>query len=260
MDYPHGELFSRQQLHEMTAIPDDVLGYWMKEGLLMPADLPGRKHRRFTFDQLHLASVLNEMRGLGANIGVLRKFSDLVNTGKRLTETSGLNRGQRHTAANLARLLSAFRAGREISVWNEDYDLDSRNPNSDIPSHITPSNEEQIFKGLWHHQEDGPIQPAIDFGKKLTAYHAVSLSAYDDLLINFTPHRGRLFNWTWVAWIDENDHAVVASGEDGNIAWGAPGTETCPSKAAFYITISTCIREIWSRAGRWKPAQMKLDE
>src|ERR1043166_9025313 len=116
--YPVDELFSRQQVQMLTGIPDDVLGFWMKEGLLVPEAGERRQHRRFRYVQLNIAVVLNAMRSLGANVGVLRSFSKLIQSGIVIAEASGLDRKQLDHGIDLARMLNRFRRGEVVEVAN----------------------------------------------------------------------------------------------------------------------------------------------
>lgn len=69
------KLYTRQDIRELTGIPEDVLNYFVREGLLEAAEGGGGKgqHRRFRQMEVNLAALLYQIKAnSGANIGVLR--------------------------------------------------------------------------------------------------------------------------------------------------------------------------------------------
>jgi hypothetical protein len=70
----HG-LYTRQQIREATGLSLDVIGYWIKEGLLKAKRSEGLgsgKHRQFGFEAIHIAAVLAEVHRFGVGISGLR--------------------------------------------------------------------------------------------------------------------------------------------------------------------------------------------
>ena len=67
---PNRELLSRGGITSRTNVPNDVLTYWLRSGLVRPIDAPdgSRKHLRFHWYEANIAAVANQLRLLGVNI------------------------------------------------------------------------------------------------------------------------------------------------------------------------------------------------
>lgn len=242
MEYPVAELFSRKQVQERTAIPDDVLGYWIKEGLLIPVPADDRKHRRFSYEQLNIAVVLNAMRSLGANVSVLRTFASAVQDGSKLAKESGLEYNQLRCAKWLARSLNQHRNGETVKVWTEEWLA--------APTHIARNMESQRLAvdeadierhWLELNENEGDLLPVLPFARSINAAQTSHLDWYLELIMPDTlDWRDPDLNWVWVAWLKPDGTPMIISGEDGNLNYGA-GTPL----AAFYISISRLIRPVW---------------
>lgn len=69
-------LFTRQQIRHRTGIREDLLNYFVREGLLEASEGGGGKgqHRRFKAIEVTLAAIMNQLKSnAGANIGILRE-------------------------------------------------------------------------------------------------------------------------------------------------------------------------------------------
>lgn len=78
---PIQSLYTRQQIHEATGLSLDVLGYWIKDGLLRAREAEGEgrgKHRQFGFEALHIAALLAEIHGYGVGLAGLRRVAALL--------------------------------------------------------------------------------------------------------------------------------------------------------------------------------------
>lgn len=82
-------LFTRSEICARVGLSDDVLAYWIVQGLIVPVETEtGRgKHKRFRFHQINLAALLNELRGFGANIDSLRGLAAKLNDAFAFAET-----------------------------------------------------------------------------------------------------------------------------------------------------------------------------
>lgn len=78
---PLQALYTRQQIHEATGLSLDVIGYWIKEGLLRAKEAEGEgrgKHRRFGFEALHIAAILVEVHRYGVGLAGLRAIAKVL--------------------------------------------------------------------------------------------------------------------------------------------------------------------------------------
>ncbi len=241
MAYPDGELFSRQQVQERTGISDDVLGFWMKEGLLVPVPSERRQHRRFSFDQLNIAAVLNAMRSLGANVGVLRKFSAVMQRGRELYATSGLDYAQARYSLYLTRALNRFRRGEAVKVYNEEW-LEAPNGTHKNFEASRPAKDETDIEQDWlrTNAREADLPPAMPFARQLDDADAFCLDTYLELTQpTFVGWRHPYYNFVWVAWLADDGAPAILSGEDANFG------SLNPPLAAFYLSVSKLIRPLW---------------
>ncbi|MFY7819754.1 helix-turn-helix domain-containing protein [Novosphingobium sp. B1] len=243
--YPASRLFSRQDLQAATGISDDVLGYWFKEGLLAAVPASNRSHRRFQFDQANIAVVLEAMRRLGANIGVLRKFAEILQHGKAVaSEANELDHMVARLCGDLARILGRFDDGHTVEIYNEEWLKSARDGNHDldIPS-LRPakSRQEIIDDWLYINAREGDVKAALPFATSLTSYDAFCFDAYIDLINpEIVGERLPDWNWVWLTWIDQSGKARIYSGEDAS-----PSLVTDMPVSAFYISVSRLIRPLW---------------
>lgn len=76
------QLYSRQQLCALAAIPDDAFAFWIRRGLLKHRnDGEARKHRRFDEREVKIASFLKLVREAGLNIDVMTPLVQQVRSG-----------------------------------------------------------------------------------------------------------------------------------------------------------------------------------
>lgn len=105
--HPKRMLFTRQQMSELTAIPEDVLNYWMRENVVRAAEGGGGKgqHRRFKYTEINLAAILNEVRGFGANLSSLKELAKVFHASADWAEDKGM-------APDDLRLISLIQSNR----------------------------------------------------------------------------------------------------------------------------------------------------
>lgn len=69
--------FSRQELRDRAVVPEDVLRYWIRAGLLRPEHGGGKgRHWRFSRLELAVAVLLGELRTLGLSSAPLSELAD----------------------------------------------------------------------------------------------------------------------------------------------------------------------------------------
>ncbi len=229
--YPIRERFSRQQVHERTGISDDVLAFWIKQGILLPLPAEPRAHRRFSFEQLHVAAVINSMRSLGANIGVLRKFSDALQEGFRLIHESQFDGHALFAAAGLVDSLDRFHSGQRVKI----FDL-ARGPEEE---EIAESPDDVVRSWMASDRQDGACAEVAAFSRSLSPAQGRSL--YWARLLIDPSHltHSSADSLRWVAWLDEEYTPRI---ENAN-AWLLESGEG--PDAAFYIPVSKLVACLW---------------
>jgi DNA-binding transcriptional MerR regulator len=251
MDYPVDDLFSRKQVQQITGISDDVLGYWMRERLLVPKRGHKGTHRRFEFVQLHIAAVLGAMHGLGANIGVLRAFASKMQRGVEIQSLIRLDHWQLYYAIDLARNLTIFESGTTVPIRNPARTAEPSR--RDLPNRIFATSPDEIVAATAAAARlDCDFSGVAEAAKELNLYDASCLESYRELVFpSYIAPDKNDFEWVWVAWIDRRGSAQFRGGEAGNT-----GLHTAPT-AAFWLTISRLIRRLWlpgqdnSEAAEW---------
>ncbi|MDE2561909.1 MAG: MerR family transcriptional regulator [Sphingomonadales bacterium] len=242
--YPLTETFSRQQVQAITAISDDVIAFWIKQGLLIPKPAATRAHRRFGYEQIHVAAVLGAFRSLGANVGVLRKFSEAIQEGIRLAESSRLSYDELRMGYYLAKNLNKFRRGDPITVTDAGWWEDGEAWKSVAASrkYERPPLDEDDIIAEWmrnNRNDKTATSEAADFARTLSDTQADRISMWQELCS--PEHLARPdISWSWVAWIDEAGNARVSSCENLD----ADSLRDGPI-AAFYLSIARLIRGMW---------------
>lgn len=92
------DLFTRIELRQKTGIPDDVLNYWMREGVLRArVGGEGRGNpRRFDYPEVMLAAILDQLRGFGLSVAALKGLSDRFHAALDFFREHGLTRKNFH--------------------------------------------------------------------------------------------------------------------------------------------------------------------
>jgi DNA-binding transcriptional MerR regulator len=87
-------LYSRQQVARLTGIDDSTLNYWMREGVLLPAEGgSGRgQHRRFAYHQVNLALLLDQLRGFGVSLPAIKRLAQRFHEAVRFFDGLGITR------------------------------------------------------------------------------------------------------------------------------------------------------------------------
>lgn len=235
--YPVSETFSRQQVHERTGIADDVLAFWIKQGLLIPLPAEPRAHRRFSYAQLHVAMFLNSLRSLGVNVGVLRQFAHLFQAGLREAEASEMSSKELSAAVRLNLKINKFRLGHSIRVRVSEDDWEK--------SGIAKTESDLIQSWFWEDARDGACTIGSEYAQRTSG----SLGSATDWALQLTSadHFRLTDDDAWIAWQDRAGTAQLA--HEGEIALD---DEEGPL-GAFYVPISRLIRKVWPE--RVEPAR-----
>lgn len=247
---PRNQLFSRQQLQLLTEVPDDVLAFWIKQGIIFPVPAPVRAHRRFGFEQVHISVVLNAMRSLGANISVLRKFGEALQLGVDVRRRADLPRPELLVATRIASAVHRYRKGERWEITGAEY-WEAPRPIHKFDRQVSealyeraqrePRDETDLIASIKAvERNEGDVERAAEFALKLTPQETRGLDWWLDLEMPDILSGGENFNWVWLAWLDEAGEPRIHDGEDA-----APSLTRHMPVAAFYISISRLIRPLW---------------
>lgn len=238
--YPIRETFSRQEVQERTGVSDDVLAFWIKQGLLLPLPAAPRAHRRFSYEQLHIAAVLNGMRSLGANVGVLRSFADAFQKGASLLSNTGFSREELHSACTLSWRLEEFRREKQVDV----YHLLTPEPFSHRPA---DTEEEIVEDWLIGDRNEGASELLASFAKSLSRQSERSLSWLLQLTSSGNLIHPNDVGAHWIAWLDEDSNPHIVSSQAVIL------NELDGPMAAFYLPMPKLVANLWP--DRLKSAQ-----
>ncbi|MBD8552361.1 MerR family transcriptional regulator [Sphingomonas sp. CFBP 8764] len=250
-EYPVAQVFSRQQVAERVGIADDVLGYWMKEGLLVPIPLEGaRRHRRFAYQQLHVAGLLNELRKFGVNIAGLRGFAALLQRGIAVGSQFAMHCSALDIAASLSRLLHRYAAGEVVEVsagltYDEDMKLILAGRSSE--TRRPAIDELEIILEYGRSDYASPDEIAA-VAKQIAADDVIPVKLYADLILQEhladrggTGHGSGWDAFGWLAWPDSAYRWTVVEPESG--LGSVKGSNL--ARSAVYLNLSAIVHDIW---------------
>lgn len=128
------QTFTRQEMALLTGIADDVLAFWIKNGLLVASEggVGKGSHRKFTGYQINIAGVLAELRSNGINIAGLRAFASELQRGTALCEKAECNFPSIAEAMELRRKIDAFKRHEHVIVGGIDNDRKLANSMQEI--------------------------------------------------------------------------------------------------------------------------------
>jgi len=226
------DLFSRQQVQQFTGVPDDVLQFWLKQGLLRPVEASSRKHRRFMPEQLQLAVILNELRSLGANVGVLRKFSDMFHGGRELLRLAASRAMEKPDGQNGLDLRAIVALASSFVSNDRGLKVNGRLPPKMSRAQIIESHRE-----FWGELCSESL--IIEIAGELSDYEISALSVWADIQ---DIDQGA-DNCAWLFWIEPSGEPRLASGVVNEFALRGHRHP----RSAFYIGISECLGEITTK-------------
>ena len=84
--------FIRSNVVALAGVPNDVLTFWLRSGVLRPTQGQERAKMRLRFsrDQVRIAAVLNQARNIGLNIEALRALADTLHECERWIAEFGM--------------------------------------------------------------------------------------------------------------------------------------------------------------------------
>lgn len=230
--YPNIQ-FSRQQMSTATGLADDVLAYWLKEGIIRPTAGGSGKgsHRKFDFVQVHIAAILREVRQFGVNIASLREVSEILQRGVEICAAHTFHRASFREAAYLAANLMAFERGEPVRI------LDVEDGN------FRPAaSEEEIVHDHSSHFDYDDWQMVSAFARTLHGDDILAVTLYTDLI---DPDNlvetgvGKAENWEeklWSLWREA----------DGRWRVNEPHALPRGVMSSVSIAVSLVIRRLWS--------------
>lgn len=240
--HPTNIPFVRGQVAELTGLSDDVIGYWIKERLLVPeaASAGKGRHLRFDYLQLYVAAVLREMRAYGANIEALRGLAGLLQ--KSIETGSFVMDGIRNydalsdaTEINRARDFGPASPEEHFIVWEDGEKV-----------------QYSTFE-TWVLARQASNRPfaagAIDIEKRLRSLKNPEtfqyLEIYKDLIADqhFTLPNADFGPQDWFWMLAQADGKWIIHGNEG--AYGA-SDELLELPSFVTINLSKAIRSIWS--------------
>jgi len=257
MRYPDS-LYTRQQLGELLGLADDVLNFWIRNGLLLASEGgQGRgSHRKFDLFQVNIGAVLAELRRYGVNIGVLRQLAAQLQRGTAIARSAECNFWALSDAARLARLLWRFREGQTILVDNPD-----RLP--EPPPFAGRKEQDAYARSIYRHaqNEDDIIRDTAKSEDLHDAFApilalALSLDATDPLALELVIDLNhRAFRYVWdedkISNWGDSEWVVVASGEEElDIYRAAKGTDPMEYaddevRSGFYLAPGAIFHSVW---------------
>lgn len=253
MTSPADQLYTRQQVAKLVGVSDDVLAYWLKQGLLVPTSGgDGRgDHRRFDFVQVNIAAVFAQLREFGSNIGALRSLADTLQASAKLGAAHQLHPSNYSTAAWLADRLHQFRAGEPVLIRAHGYDekppegLNWRErSNWSIATRAAESEHEVISDSLSAPDEYDTDGAILAVAESIGPNRRTEAKAYADLVYQVL-RPGYSDTFSWLVSIRAEKPCQIEFGDDasffGAIASGSPedfGT-------AIFLPISGIIRKLW---------------
>lgn len=113
------ERLTRAAVAECTRLPDDVLAYWIKEGLLRPVvDSTGTgRHKFFSRVEVNKVGILANLRNFRCSIQSIRWFASLIDQANqwrgRYPDLTGY---QFHRASTLASMYRRLLKGEEVKA------------------------------------------------------------------------------------------------------------------------------------------------
>lgn len=234
--------FGRQQLSELTAIDDDVLGYWIREGLLRPlAGGDGKgKHRRFDYRQVNIAALLGEMRGIGVNISGLRSFAAIMQRGVEIADSGPWTVGELEFVVELQQRIFKFSAGKPLKI------IDPKTEEL-----TTPKTIEEVIEDAFRFEQKEKRADAKDFDNlrdlamSFNDYDRIACRSYTELHYSENLMErglgGVSDEWDELRWL-------VSPEPEGGWYIGQPNfveVKKRPIRSAITLGVSLIVRRIW---------------
>ena len=233
-------LFGRKDIGAITGVPDDLLGYWLTERLLLPVvhtEDQTRKHRRFDFRQIHLAILLKELHSFGVNINGLRGFSNTVQSAIRIGNEIGSDE-LNWSVASAIELIDDFYRDIQVRVYSKSF--------QDM---IVATSVEQI---ILHSAElhDSDTETVANFASDRPRSDSELLRIYRGLVSEESlvsrSGTGRGANWDETTWIAHPNASGTWDISDPDIGRRMAAKNLI--RSGIFISISRIFRDMWAGA------------
>lgn len=253
MSSPADQLYTRQQVANLVGVTDDVMAYWLKQGLLVPTTGgEGRgDHRRFDFVQVNIAAIFAQLRDFGSNIAALRSLADTLQASARLGADHRLHPSNYSTAAALADKLHQFRNGEPVLIpahgdderppsglsWRERADWSQEQRDA--------ANEQEVIGHILSRPADydsnsSIIDAAESMGpNRLTEAQAYAYLVYQVLCPGYTD------TFSWLLSIRPDKPCQIEFGDDANFFGAINSGSPEDFGTAIFLPISGIIRKLW---------------
>lgn len=232
--YPSNIQFTRQQMSTVTGLTDDILAYWLKEGVIRSTAGGSGKgsHRKFDFVQVQIAAVLREVRQFGVNITSLREISDILQRGVEICSSVSFHRQSLREAAYLADNLAIFKSGQPVRIFDRE-----------AVGHFRPAvNEEEVTHDHSTHFDYDDWKEVAAFAHTLHGNDILAVRLYADLtdpdnLVEVGV--GAAVNWEEKRW---------AFWKEGDGSWRVNEPRFVPAgvMSSVSIAVSLVVRRLWS--------------
>lgn len=220
---------------ELTRLSDNVLGFWLKNGLVRASSGGGGKgsHRRFDRMQISIAAILGEVHRLGANIAALRNLALLLQRGVEISTELPLHPHALEDIASLRVRIERFRQGEktEVSFFKED-DLGTRSI-----ERLVAQTELDIARDIMSDY----LTPDQMLG------HSIKLSPSDYMPANLIAHilwemdYSDGSDFAWLLWQELDEWKFTYSTERHASFGDMPSVES-----ALYVGVGAIIRRVWT--------------
>lgn len=246
-------LFTRQQVGELAKLDDTTLNYWSREGLIVPTEGgKGRgSHRRFDFIQVNIAAILGQLRRFGLNIGVMRSFAELLQSGAQIGTACKLHPFNYLIAAKLADRLHDFRNGKPIMISKDRYEeqplgLSELALTGWLPEKCLATTETEVIeKALVARAEEDSPDAIIEFAERLGPGRRTEAQIYAELVFDVLAP-GFSSDCSWLLGFGPNEMWRVEFGHDGANFFGSSNNNLAEDFGpGIYLPISVIIRKVW---------------
>ena len=223
----------------MTSVTEGVLGFWIKNGLLVPSSGGQGKgsHRKFSPIQVSIAAILGQMQQFGLNIGSLSSFAQILQHGAAISAPHNLHPASLREAVWLRELLYKFSRGEKVTVSDRMPD-----ENGKITSKYRPAQsiEEVALYCKSSSSEYDRFEFIAHFSSQITEDDFQAIEAYSEILTQMEADDGADFSW--LLWQDENLNWQIGSQTEE----GEQFTNPPKSESAIFIALGKIIRRVWS--------------
>ena len=246
--------FTRQQVASLAGVSDDMVAYWLKQGLLAPTSGgQGRgSHRQFDFVQVNIAAIFGQLRRFGLNIGALRSLADLLQAAATLGASYSLHPATYSDAAYLANKLHRFRSGGEVLIPK--HGLREKAPAgltggaySDwLMAKRPATSESEILAEFLPNRSDYDAPAAIlAAAEDMGPNREIQAKVYADLVYEVLAP-GYAYAYSWLLALQPGEPCRIEFGSDGAKFFDTIAAESPEDFGpGIFLPVSGIIRKLW---------------